>query len=1357
MNKTITILILALFLCFELYSQTPIKCTPGAYDIGNIFHYPPNNDYDLNYGDIGVGVTSTFLGHYRGWAYFNIAYIPDGANITSLELYYYVEDNSRSSNHKMRIVKFNAVVSSLNVQGMYSNIGEGSNALISSYTTNGQNSGLQHETLNSATLSRLQYNLEQNYSDIGFGFYEDGDNNNRCIIDASTTNQPYLLVNYTCGKAPSGFSVTNLNSTSTKIKWNSVAGNNGYEIWYTKSSSSSWLYQKTTSINEITLSNLNCGEKYAYKVRTICGDNYYSEWDGAGVEFTAGECTPPPDQPKNGDPQGIYPRYKKENNATFRWDGSSSEYKFYLKLGSTWISNSNGNSVNDEKITFYNLAYGTYYWRVEAIGDDTQIAESNVWEFKFEHSNARPDVPKNLKPVNNTTIFGTSSTRVNFSWECSDDNLSDGDELTFLVVSGNSSSSVNNAEPSSTKDFTYSINDISPGVYYWKVVAEDKDGLKSESTPIKINVVDNTSRLILTKSSLPLGSSSGSFGTFDVESNISWSISGKPSWLSLSHPSGNGDQRVTVSTNSETPSTSDRWADLVVSGSGISWTIQITQAGKQNTNKPPNPPNLSSPDPNATITLPYTLTWTCTDDDDASSSLTYKVYGGTSKTNMAEWGSPSVNSLPVPSLSAGTYYWKVAAFDGKDWSLDSDVHSFTITSSPTNHAPNQPTLLTPSDNERILSSFSFSWECTDDDGDDLTYRLFIGMSSGEYESEDFDEPNYFIDLSNETIEEDITFYWAVQAYDGKTWSPISEERTVIIAKNTNEPTLYVSESSIPLGSPKNSSNTFTITSNTDWTISSDQSWITISRLSGSNNATISVSADSENTSASSRSGTITISGTGISDISIPVTQAGKSVAKSLTVSKSSIPLGSAKNSSNTFTISSNTSWSVVSNQSWITFSPPNGSNNGTVSVFAGSENTSTSSRSGSITVSGSGVTSKTVSVTQSGYTAVNTPPNQPIITSPANGSTISAPFTLSWTCTDDENDDMSFRIYRGTSANNLTEWDNSMSMSYTVSSLSEGTYYWAVRAFDGKDWSPYSETGNFTVGTVIENHPPDKPVLTSPANNESVSTPLTLSWTCNDDDGDNLSYNIYRGTDPSRFSLWASSDSNTYSVSTLPLGAYYWYVKAYDGEKWSVYSSTNKFTVSYNNSPPEKPIITYPSPGQILSVPFLVRWTCSDSDSEDVLNYAVSISRTQSDLAGATKHETTENVKSLYFNDPNFDYKGDWFCQVTASDGKQSTASDILKIKLDWPVFATDIKLLEQIDIFPNPTNDIINVKFNFYTEDLKIRIISASGVLIKNMVLAVQLKNSTLKIDFSDYSQGIYFLQIISGEKSTTRKIIKN
>lgn len=85
--------------------------------------------------------------------------------------------------------------------------------------------------------------------------------------------------------------------------------------------------------------------------------------------------------------------------------------------------------------------------------------------------------------------------------------------------------------------------------------------------------------------------------------------------------------------------------------------------------------------------------------------------------------------------------------------------------------------------------------------------------------------------------------------------------------------------------------------------------------------------------------------------------------KTLNLSRSSLGFNSSSGSQNV-SITSNVSWTVSDNASWISVSPGSGSNDGSISITCTS-NASTSSRSGTITVSGDGVT-KTVSITQAG-------------------------------------------------------------------------------------------------------------------------------------------------------------------------------------------------------------------------------------------------------------------------------------------------------------------------------------------------------------------------------------------------------
>lgn len=87
------------------------------------------------------------------------------------------------------------------------------------------------------------------------------------------------------------------------------------------------------------------------------------------------------------------------------------------------------------------------------------------------------------------------------------------------------------------------------------------------------------------------------------------------------------------------------------------------------------------------------------------------------------------------------------------------------------------------------------------------------------------------------------------------------------------------------------------------------------------------------------------------------------VAPSLVVSAATLNIGQPANSTNTFDITTTSSWTIASNQTWLTPSITSGSGNATITLTATSANETYFPRTAEVTVSGSGTT-KTVVVTQ---------------------------------------------------------------------------------------------------------------------------------------------------------------------------------------------------------------------------------------------------------------------------------------------------------------------------------------------------------------------------------------------------------
>lgn len=191
------------------------------------------------------------------------------------------------------------------------------------------------------------------------------------------------------------------------------------------------------------------------------------------------------------------------------------------------------------------------------------------------------------------------------------------------------------------------------------------------------------------------------------------------------------------------------------------------------------------------------------------------------------------------------------------------------------------------------------------------------------------------------------------------------ETTVAVTQSASgtpvdNPVLTVSTTRLDF-SAAGGDNTFTISSNVSWTVSSDKPWCTTSPQSGSNNGTITVNAIA-NPDSYSRTATLTITGNSITR-KITVNQEQKPVDYTLTVDSTSLQFGAGEETKS-ITVTSNDSWTVESNQSWCKLSVSSGSSNGTVNVTV-SENTTASSRSARITFKGtnSGIT-REVDVTQ---------------------------------------------------------------------------------------------------------------------------------------------------------------------------------------------------------------------------------------------------------------------------------------------------------------------------------------------------------------------------------------------------------
>ncbi|MBK7212166.1 MAG: choice-of-anchor J domain-containing protein [Bacteroidales bacterium] len=164
---------------------------------------------------------------------------------------------------------------------------------------------------------------------------------------------------------------------------------------------------------------------------------------------------------------------------------------------------------------------------------------------------------------------------------------------------------------------------------------------------------------------------------------------------------------------------------------------------------------------------------------------------------------------------------------------------------------------------------------------------------------------------------------------------------------------------------------FTVTSNVSWNVVSDAVWCTVTP-SGTGNGTI-VANYLQNTGAPSRIANITVTASGFSPVIVTVSQAGSS--PTLVVTPPYQNVGAAAGSV-TYTVSSNSAWSVVTTGAWFT-ATSGGFGNGSI-VANYQANSSVDPRSDSIIVSVAGLAPIVVLLSQSGAAPLLsvTPPNQ---------------------------------------------------------------------------------------------------------------------------------------------------------------------------------------------------------------------------------------------------------------------------------------------------------------------------------------------------------------------------------------------
>lgn len=221
------------------------------------------------------------------------------------------------------------------------------------------------------------------------------------------------------------------------------------------------------------------------------------------------------------------------------------------------------------------------------------------------------------------------------------------------------------------------------------------------------------------------------------------------------------------------------------------------------------------------------------------------------------------------------------------------------------------------------------------------------------------------------------------------------------------------------------------------------------------------------------------------------------------------------------------------------------------------------------------------------------PPSAFTLTTPLEGATVSTGPTLQWGSSTGAT---SYEYcYDTTNDSACSSWtSNSTSTSKALSGLSNGTYYWLVRA-NNADGTTYAGGSATTFRSFVYNSPtPGGFSLTSPISGAHVSASPTLKW--GTATGANSYEYCYDKTNDNACSPWVTNGTATSkSLSGLSAGTYYWLVRAKNanGNTYAGGSSTSYQTFVVDTTKPTVVSIKRvdPNPSLASTVHYLVTFS----------------------------------------------------------------------------------------------------------------------------------------------------------------------
>ncbi|TAF77077.1 MAG: hypothetical protein EAZ53_03065 [Bacteroidetes bacterium] len=439
---------------------------------------------------------------------------------------------------------------------------------------------------------------------------------------------------------------------------------------------------------------------------------------------------------------------------------------------------------------------------------------------------------------------------------------------------------------------------------------------------------DGTLPLLVANPSILNYLSAASSQTLSITSNINWTISGLPVWLSVNTSSGFGNRNISLSTQLHSI-VGIRTALITITGGALTQFVNITQTGAA-ANLVANPLTLTYPSAgnSQNISVTSNINWTIV------SSQLWLTLSNPNGTNDG-----IISATASSNTATGIRIAQVTISGG---SLTQIVNITQTGANPNVNVNSSTVNFTAAGGVQFVTiSSNSNWNVSG-----IPTWMTVNPTNG--------TGNFVITLT-------APINLNVNALNGiiTVTSGLSSVE-ININQNGATPLLLANPLTLTYPSAGNSQN-ISVTSNINWTISGLPNWITLSTISGFGDKIVAANAVL-NTSTGIRIAQLTVAGGAISRI-INITQSGANpvlVANPLTLT-----YPSAGNSQN-ISVTSNMNWTSISSQPWLTLSNPNGTNDGIILASA-SFNLSTNNRIATVTVTSlNPIVNQIISITQTG-------------------------------------------------------------------------------------------------------------------------------------------------------------------------------------------------------------------------------------------------------------------------------------------------------------------------------------------------------------------------------------------------------